>query len=121
MKVIALYQVDCCCFVPQGCCYYSDFSSKQYCFFLRKGTFVNTQEKKTLPSAQGDVLEIYVISPKTVNPKGFSNTEEIHNIQTEQHYTGPKRILFCAWVIRDLGVFNPQTNTFVPLTTWQRK
>lgn len=85
------------------------------------GAVVNTHKKKTLCSTQGDVLEKYVTPQKIAKAKGFSNTEEIHDIEIEQHNTGPKRILFCARFIQDLGVFNPQTNTFVPLTTWQCK
>lgn len=68
-----------------------------------------------------DLLKKYVAPQKIAKPKEVSNTEEIHDIQIAQHNTGPKRILFCPLVIQDLGVFNPQTNTFVPLTTWQCK
>lgn len=64
MKVIALYQVECCCFLPQGCCYFHQKSIVS----SEMGTVVNThekkKEKKTLCSTQGDVLEKYVTPQK---------------------------------------------------------
>lgn len=52
---------------------------------------VNIQEKKTLSSAPGGCIRKYVTPQKIAKPEGFSNTEEIHDIQIER---GPKGYYF---------------------------